>query len=74
MTGLSIACSIIPLVYLCLIYFIPESPTFYLIKGNIEKAKMSLTFFRGGNCNVNQELVTIQTSLEKVYNRKAFND
>lgn len=47
--------------------FVPESPMFYLMKGNISKAKESLQYFRSPNRNVDEELNTIQTFLAKVH-------
>lgn len=46
---------------------IPESPTFHLMKGNVEKARMSLRYFRGPYGTVDQELSILQDSLAKVY-------
>lgn len=46
--------------------FIPESPTFRLMKGNVEEARLSLRFFRGPRGTVDQELSDLQDSLAKV--------
>jgi len=64
--GLSVACAIIPVIYICLMFLIPESPIFYLMKGNVEKAKLSLKYFRTPVVHVNQELNTMQSALAKV--------
>lgn len=65
--GLSVACAIIPMVYvICLVILIPESPMFYLMKGDIEKAQLSLKFFRGSNSRVGQELDGMQKALATV--------
>lgn len=67
MLSLSIACAIIPVIYiLCLVTLIPESPLFYLMKGNVEKSRLALQFFRGPFCNVDRELEEMQTFLAKV--------
>ncbi|VVC25778.1 Sugar/inositol transporter,Major facilitator superfamily domain,Major facilitator, sugar transporter- [Cinara cedri] len=63
--GLSVACAIIPVIYACLLIFIPESPFFYLMKGNVEKAKLSLTYLRGPYGQVDQELNDIQNVMAK---------
>jgi len=64
--GLSIACAIVPVIYFCLMFFVPESPIFYLTKGNIIKARWSLKYFRRPFGQVDQELITMQNSLAKV--------
>lgn len=65
--GLSVACAIVPLIFLCFLVLIPESPLFYLIKGDIDNARLSLRFFRGRLYNVDPELNTMKESLDKVY-------
>jgi len=47
-------------------FLIPESPIFYLMKGNVEKAQLSLKYFRKPAVHVNQELNTMQSALAKV--------
>lgn len=47
--------------------FVPESPIFYLMKGNVDKAKESLRYFRSPNENVDEELNTMQEFLAKVH-------
>lgn len=64
---LSVACAIIPIVFIYLMIFVPESPIFYLMKGNVDKAKESLSYFRSPNENVDQELNAMQAFLAKVY-------
>ncbi|CAH1713036.1 unnamed protein product [Aphis gossypii] len=63
--GLSVACAIIPVIYLYLMFLIPESPIFYLMKGNVEKARLSLKYFRKPVDCVDQELNTMQSALAK---------
>lgn len=65
--GLTIICAIIPIVYVALMVLIPESPTFHLMKGNVEKARLSLRYFRGPYGTVDQELSIMQDSLAKVH-------
>lgn len=64
--GLSLACAIIPVIYLCLLVFLPESPMFHLIKGNVKKAVSSLNFFYGSHGQGDNELYIMQKSLTKV--------
>jgi len=47
-------------------FLVPESPIFYLTKGNIIKARLSLKYFRRPFGQVDQELITMQDSLAKV--------
>ncbi|XP_001950031.1 facilitated trehalose transporter Tret1 [Acyrthosiphon pisum] len=63
--GLSVACAIVPVIYICLMFLIPESPIFYLMKKNVEKAQLSLKYFRKPVVHVNQELNTMQSALAK---------
>lgn len=65
--GLSIACAIVPLIFLCFLVLIPESPLFYLMKGDVDNARLSLRFFRGRLYNVEPELNSMQKYLAKVY-------
>lgn len=68
MFALSVACAIIPVVYvLCLVTLITESPIFYLMKGNAEKARLSLQFLRGPFSNIDRELDEMKNFLMKVY-------
>jgi len=48
-------------------FLIPESPIFYLMKGNVEKARLSLKYFRKPVDCVDQELNTMQSALAKVH-------
>ncbi|XP_060879988.1 facilitated trehalose transporter Tret1-like [Metopolophium dirhodum] len=63
--GLTIICAIIPIAYVALMVLIPESPNFHLMKGNVEKARLSLRYFRGPYGTVDQELSIMQDSLAK---------
>lgn len=46
---------------------IPESPNFHLMKGDVEKARLSLRYFRGPYGTVDQELSIMEDALAKVY-------
>jgi len=63
--GLSIICAIIPIVYASLMVLMPESPAFHLMKGNVDKARLSLRYFRGPYGTVDQELSLLQDSMAK---------
>lgn len=64
--GVSIACAIVPVVYISLLLFIPESPMFHLANGNVKMAVLSLKFFYGPNGQVDTKLYTMQKLLTKV--------
>lgn len=65
--GLTVICALVPVAYACLMVLIPESPAFHLMKGKVEKARLSLRYFRGPYGGVDQELSIMQDSLAKVY-------
>lgn len=56
----------IAVLYAGLLVLIPESPFFYLMKGNNEKAKLTLRFLRGPYGKVDQELTIMQDLIAKV--------
>lgn len=64
--GVSIACAIVPVVYISLLVFIPESPMFHIANGNIKMAVLSLNFFYGPHGQVDTKLYTMQKLLTKV--------
>lgn len=67
MFGLSVACATIPMIYIiCLVVLIPESPIFFLTKGFVKNAQLSMRFLRGPFSNVDQEIDTIRKSMSKV--------
>lgn len=47
-------------------FLVPESPIFYLSKGNIAQARLSLKYFRRPFGQVDQELNAMHESLAKV--------
>eukprot|EP00092_Neocalanus_flemingeri_P034712 GFUD01037773.1.p1 GENE.GFUD01037773.1~~GFUD01037773.1.p1 ORF type:complete len:517 (+),score=127.69 GFUD01037773.1:69-1619(+) len=65
---LSAVCSVIPLLVILCLYFIPRSPMFLLSMGLKEEARSSLKFYRGGNVDVTQELLKLQASTEESTN------
>jgi SP family facilitated glucose transporter-like MFS transporter 8 len=44
---LSLVCGVVPLVFGLVFLFIPETPLYYLQKGQKDRAKASLQWFRG---------------------------
>ena len=62
---LSGLCIIFPALMAVWMFFIPRSPEFLVTKGNMEEAKSSLQWFRGGStANVEKELKEIETNVE----------
>lgn len=54
--GLTLPCSVVPILFAVIIIFMPESPVFCLKKKKDEKARKALKFFRGENYNLDAEL------------------
>ncbi|KAF6209423.1 hypothetical protein GE061_015170 [Apolygus lucorum] len=69
-TPFSIVCVVIPFVPSIIMFFMPESPTYYLKKGNNIAAKNALQRLRGGRYNVDNEIATTQKILEEVEAQK----
>nr|XP_053632655.1 solute carrier family 2, facilitated glucose transporter member 8-like [Cherax quadricarinatus] len=59
------------LVYLLMMYFTKESPTFLLSKGKDEEANDSLRYFRGAHYNIQLEMSTIKRTLDDAKRSKA---
>lgn len=53
---LSLISASIPLVFCVVFFFMPETPTYYLIKDNVEMARKTLTWLRGSHYNVEAEV------------------
>ncbi|CAH1124769.1 unnamed protein product [Ceutorhynchus assimilis] len=54
----SLICSVIPLIHMLMFSFVPESPYYFIKKGNLVEAKKSLQILRG-KFDVDQELDSI---------------
>lgn len=69
----TIPCAAIPVVLAIVMFFMPESPVYYLKRGKEEKARKSLQFFRGKDYNIDDEIkemaVFTKVGDEKVPNR-----
>ncbi|KAJ1524856.1 hypothetical protein ONE63_009723 [Megalurothrips usitatus] len=61
----NIACACIPAVMAAMVSFFPDTPRWYLSKGQTDSAKSSLRFFRGSSYDVDREIQEIQTSLDE---------
>ena len=65
MRELSIISAVVPFIFFGTFMFMPETPMYYLKKGNEEGAKKSLTKLRGTQYNVENELRIHRESLEE---------
>lgn len=64
MKTLSIISAVIPLVFFGAFFFMPETPVYYLKKGNEEAARKSLIRLRGNQYNIETELREQRDALE----------
>ncbi|XP_059469654.1 facilitated trehalose transporter Tret1-like [Neocloeon triangulifer] len=62
---LNIISGCIPLVYLVILFFVPETPQNLLSKGKRTEAERSLQRLRGDGCYITEELRQMQTALER---------
>ena len=62
---LSIISAIVPLIFFAVFVFMPESPIYYLKKGNEEAARQSLIKLRGARYNVDDELQSHKEALAR---------
>ncbi|XP_076749707.1 facilitated trehalose transporter Tret1 [Xylocopa sonorina] len=62
---LSIISGIIPLIFVAVFVFMPETPIYYLKKGDEESARKSLTRLRGAHYNIENELQSHKNALEE---------
>ena len=64
-------CLIVPVVFLVTFWFMPESPYYYIGKGNREAATKSLAFLRGKSQGaVKEEIEQIEASVEQAMQEK----
>ncbi|XP_043263388.1 facilitated trehalose transporter Tret1-2 homolog isoform X3 [Colletes gigas] len=70
MRYLSIVSAIMPLIFFCVFVFMPETPIYYLKKGNDQSARESLIKLRGVEYDVDNELQAQREVLEETRNRK----
>lgn len=62
---LSIISGIVPLIFFAIFFFMPETPVYYLMKGNEEAARKSLIRLRGCQYDVESELQAQREALEE---------
>ncbi|KAL0276887.1 UNVERIFIED_CONTAM: hypothetical protein PYX00_004355 [Menopon gallinae] len=70
-TVLGISCCIIPIIYLAVFFFMPETPSFLLSKGKRSEAISTLKWFRGDNYDVRSELCKIEEEITEARENKA---
>ncbi|KAF6209415.1 hypothetical protein GE061_015162 [Apolygus lucorum] len=68
--SLSFICAVIPFVLSLAMFFMPESPTYFLKNGDTSAAKSSLQKLRGSFYNVDDEIVVTQKILDEVEAQK----
>ncbi|XP_012255571.1 facilitated trehalose transporter Tret1-like [Athalia rosae] len=62
---LSLVCAMIPLIFLVVFYFMPESPIYCLMKNREDLARASLLWLRGPNYDIEKEINIHKTALEE---------
>lgn len=60
----SYICLPIPIIFLCLSYFMPESPYYYIMKGKHEEAKKSLSRLRRKQ-NIEEDFLKLKDDVER---------
>ncbi|KAL6254866.1 hypothetical protein P5V15_014207 [Pogonomyrmex californicus] len=71
MKTLSIISAVMPIIFFVVFFFMPETPVYYLKKGNEVAARKSLVKLRGNQYNVDAELQAHRESLEETKHRGA---
>jgi len=66
----SIICGIVPLVFGAIFWLMPETPLYYLKKGQKDRAQTSLQWFRGKNYDISTELKEIQATVDEAAAQK----
>ncbi|XP_045495406.1 facilitated trehalose transporter Tret1 isoform X5 [Colias croceus] len=64
----NILCTLIPIVFAIIFFFMPESPNFLVVKGRHDEAREALIRLRGRNYDVDSELSNLQTKAEDAKN------
>ncbi|XP_014206598.1 facilitated trehalose transporter Tret1-2 homolog [Copidosoma floridanum] len=70
---LSVVSALVPLVFFCVFFFMPETPVYHLRKGNVAAARSSLRRLRGPRYDVEPEIQAQQELMaEEERNRVSF--
>lgn len=54
------------MIYLILMFTVPETPYFYILRRNLDAAQKSLLWFRGAQYDSTPEIVAMKRSVEDV--------
>lgn len=74
----NVVCSIFPLIYGAILYFMPESPVYYMLKNREDDAVKSLKWLRGNSYDTKFEIEDLRSELrlndeaQKISKREAF--
>lgn len=63
---ISILCGVTPLLFGIVFFFMPETPTYYLMKGNETAARESFKKLRGSQYNIEPELSLLKETIEEI--------
>ncbi|XP_072753346.1 facilitated trehalose transporter Tret1-2 homolog [Anoplolepis gracilipes] len=63
--AISSLCCIAPIVFGITMFFMPESPLFYLTKNKEEQARKSMRFFRGEDFDIEPEMMVFKEQVER---------
>ncbi|KAJ8681662.1 hypothetical protein QAD02_017454 [Eretmocerus hayati] len=67
---LSVASAAVPILFFCVFFFMPETPVYYLKKGDEDRARASLVRLRGPHYNCEPELMAQQEVLAEAERNK----
>jgi SP family facilitated glucose transporter-like MFS transporter 8 len=62
---LSVICGVVPLVFGAVFWFMPETPLYYLQKGQKDRAEASLRWFRGKYCPTSSVFQLLDKTVKK---------
>lgn len=60
--------AVFPIIFFVIFIFIPETPTFLLIKGKTEAAAKSLQWYRGKNYDIRTEMMELEATVLEMQN------
>ena len=63
---LTVICGLFPIIYLCLMLMVPETPYFYVMKRNLDAAQKSLLWFIGSQYDCTHEIVIMKRNVQDV--------
>ncbi|XP_064537765.1 facilitated trehalose transporter Tret1-2 homolog [Drosophila montana] len=61
----NVLCGILPLIFLVIFFWMPESPVFLVQKGKTEKAEKALKWLRGGDADTSGEMAAMAADSKK---------